>query len=183
MKKNTIAWFIVECTNPITIQLRCFKCRFIFPDVPHQLVRNFKSIRRGLYSLVFALKNTDCKQEYFLNNIVGVEIDPTGFRTANITIETTIPNDEEYQRLRKFIDDWCKQRVDTFSSFLGIVMYSSYRDWRRMKELGVKFLQLWQDGFSKIGWKPEDVSDYEYYFGRDGRSDYPPFLGTQTFWD
>jgi len=75
------------------------------------------------------------------------------------------------------------KKVDTFSFFLGIVIYSSYRDWRRMKELGVKFLELWQDGFSKICWKPEDVSDYEYYFGKDGRSE-PPifFLGTHTYW-
>ena len=176
MKKNSIAWFVVECTKPITIQLRCFECRFIFPDVPRQLVKNFQSLGRGVYSLVFALKNIDCEEEYFLNNIVEVDVNSAGFSKADVEVETTIPNDEEYQRLRTLINDWYKQKVDTFSFFLGIVMYSSYRDWRRMKELGVKFLELWQDGFSKIGWKPEDVSDYEYYFGKDGRSEPPNFF-------
>ena len=183
MRKKEIAWFVVECTKPITIQLRCFECRIIFPDVPRQLAKNFQSLRKGMYSLVFALENTNCKQEYFLNNIIETDVNSTGFGTANIEVETTIPNDEEYRRLRKLINEWYKQKVDTFSFFLGIVMYNSYRDWRRMKELGVKFLELWQDGFSKIGWKPEDVSDYEYYFGKDGRSKVPKFLGTHTYWD
>jgi len=37
---------------------------------------------------------------------------------------------------------------------------------------------------NSIAWfVPEDVSDYEYYFGKDGRSTPPKFLGTTTFWD
>ena len=183
MKKNSIAWFVVECTKSITIQLRCFECRFIFPDVPRQLAKNFRSLERGAYSLAFALKNIDCEEEYFFNNIIEVDVSSIGFGKTDVEVNTTIPNDGEYQRLRKLIDGWYKQKIDTFSSFLGIVMYSSYRDWRRMKELGVEFLELWQDGFSKIGWKPEDVSDYEYYFGKDGRSEPPKFLGTHTYWD
>ena len=183
MRKKEIVWFVVECTKPITIQLRCFECHFTFPDVPRQFVQNFQSIKKGMYSLVFALENTDCKQEFFLNNIIGVDINSIRFGKIDIELETTIPNDEEYQKLRKLIDSWYDRKVDTFSSFIGIVMYSSYRDWRRMKELGVKFLELWQEGFSKIGWKPEDVSDYEYYFGKDGRSTPPKSLGTTTFWD
>ena len=183
MKKNSIAWFVVECTKSVTIQLRCFECRFIFPDAPRQLAKSFHSCERGMYSLVFALKDIDCKKEYFLNNIIEVDVSSRGFGKADVEVKTTIPNDEEYKRLRKLIDSWYKQKIDTFSFFLGIVMYSSYRDWRRMKELGVKFLELWQDGFSKIGWKPEDVSDYEYYFGKDGRSAPLKFLGTHTYWD
>ena len=119
MKKNSITWFMIECTKPITIQLRCFECRFIFPDVPRQLVKNFQSLGRGMYSLVFALKNIDCEEEYFLNNIIETDVNSTGFGTANIEVETTIPNDEEYQRLRKLINDWYKQKVDTSPFFLG----------------------------------------------------------------
>jgi len=110
MKKNSIAWFVVECTKSITIQLRCFKCRLMFPDVPRQLVKNLQSLGRGVYSLVFALKNTDCEEEYFLNNIIETHVNSTGFGKANVEVDTTIPNDEKYQKLRKLIDDWYKQK-------------------------------------------------------------------------
>jgi len=63
-----------------------------------------------MYSLVFALKNIDCEEEYFLNNIIEVDVSSTGFGKADVEVKTTIPNDEEYQRLRKLIDDWYKQK-------------------------------------------------------------------------
>ena len=67
---------------------------------------------------------------------------------------------DEFKNFSKLVNDWRDRRLDSFSSFLGIAMYETFPDWKRMKKLGVDYLKLWQEGFSEIGSRQIDREDY-----------------------
>ena len=160
MKKNSIAWFVVECTKPVRIELEYLESYLIFSNLPKQLVRNFQFTTKSPFCFVFSLVDSDYEREYFYSRIMDVKKEWETVGKFILYVKISMPIYDEFKNFSKLVNDWRDRKLDSFSSFLGIAMYETFPDWKKMKKLGVDYLKLWQEGFSEIGSRQIDREDY-----------------------